>query len=67
MAKFNLVGVVTVSTYTTIEADSLEEALELAERRHDMMHISSNNADSPEDVWMIDEIDGTPYKIKLED
>jgi len=67
MKQFNLIAKITISTYTTIEAETLEEAMKLAGERSDMMSISSNNADTPNKVWMIDELDGTPYEIESED
>ena len=64
MPKFNLVGKVTITTFTSIVADTLEEAIQEAENRHDMMSIASNNGDSEDDVWMIEEIDGKAFDIK---
>ena len=32
-----------------------------------MMSVNSNNGDSAEDVWMIEELDGEPYEIKIEE
>ena len=48
-------------------AASEEEALKLAEKRDDKMFISSNNGDTAEDVWMVDELDGDPYELSIED
>jgi len=66
MKKFELTAKITITAFTTIEAETLEEAIEKANNRHDMMSIASNNADTPDDVWMIEELDGMPYEIKAE-
>ena len=64
--EFNFSAKITITTYTTVEAGTVEEAIEIAKERMDMMSVHSNNGDSPEEVWMIDELDGTPYDINLE-
>lgn len=66
MKKFELTAKITITAFTTIEAETLEEAIEKANNRYDMMSIASNNADTPDDVWMIEELDGMPYEIKAE-
>ena len=66
MQEFNLTAKLTITTFTTVEAKTLEEAIEIAEQRTDMMSVSSNNGDSPIDVWMIEDLDGTPYEIKVD-
>ena len=60
---FEITGLVTISTFTNVEAETEEQALEIAKRRRGMMSIASNNADSADDVWMIEEIDGEPYNL----
>lgn len=65
--KFNLTAMLTITAFTTIEAETIEEAIEKANQRKDMMQIATNNGDIPEEVWMIDELDGVPYKIKIEE
>lgn len=67
MKKYTVTGKITITTYTTVEANSEEEALKLAEKRDDKMFISSNNGDTAEDVWMVDELDGDPYELSIED
>lgn len=64
MKQFKLTAKIVISTYTTVEAETLEEALEIAEQRADMMQITSNNGDSEEECWMVDELDGTPSEIQ---
>jgi len=43
-------------------ADSLEEAIKIAQDR-DLMGITSNNGDTEDFVWMCDELDGYPKDI----
>lgn len=64
MKKFNLTALVTVSAQTTIEADTLDEAIEKASKRTDMMSIVTNNGDTADYVWMVEDLDGTPFKIR---
>ena len=63
MEKFNLVAKITISAFTSVKAETLEKAIQLANERKDMMSIASNNGDTPDEVWMIEELDGTPYDI----
>ena len=65
--SFNICGKVTVTTFTTVEAENAEEALKLASKRRDMMSVTSNNGDFADNVWMIEELDGEPYEIKIEE
>lgn len=60
--KYKLTAKMTISVYTEVEADSLEEAIKIAEDR-DYMSIASNGADSEESEWMCDELDGYPFEI----
>ena len=62
MATFNLSAVVTVSTYTTVEADTLEEAIEIAEEREVEMGGIQSGVDYNES-WVVEEIDGTANHI----
>ena len=63
MKKFTIEAMITVSAYTEVEAENVEEAIKIAEARTDMMSISSNNGDEPNTVWMIEELDGTPFNL----
>jgi len=63
MKKFTLSGKMTITVHTTIKAKSIEEAIKLADERTDYMSLSSNNGDSEDEVWMAEELDGTPYEI----
>ena len=62
MKTFNLCARIVVSAYTTVEANTLEEAIEIAKNRPNMqiLHTGGDNAD---ENWMIDELDGTPSNI----
>ena len=64
MKEFELTAKITITTYTTVEAETLQEAISIAEERTDMMSIVTNNGDYPEVCWVVDELDGTPYEIK---
>lgn len=63
MKKFNLSAKITISLYTSIEAETIEEAIEIAKERETMQIINdcSYNEDS---VWMASDMDGEPYDIK---
>jgi len=63
MQEFKLSAKVTVSVYTTILADTLEEAISIAENDRQMMTITTNNGDEETDCWVCEELDGTPFDI----
>ena len=65
--EYNLVAKITVTTFTTVEANSEEEAIQKGKERQSLMSVVSNNGDSEEDVWMVEELDGMPYDIKIEE
>ena len=60
MASFELSCVVAVSAYTVVEADTLEEAIEIAKSRQVVIR---GRGESDHDAWMIDEADGEPMDI----
>lgn len=62
MKTFTISANVTISTYTKVEADTLEEAIKMASER-DFMEIPYNNYHTEDEFWMVDEIDGTPYDL----
>ena len=64
--KYTLGAYLTISTYTEVEADSLEEAIEIASGR-DVCEIHTDGIYTKEELWMVDELDGVPQNIKLED
>lgn len=66
MPRYNLTCAVTVSAYTTVEADSLELAIEEAEQRGMAMRFNGSAAE-PDELWCVDEIDGEPLDIAGEE
>lgn len=66
MKVYQIAALVTVGVTTRVEANSEEEALKIASERKDMMSIASNNGDSIDEVWMVEELDGEPYRILIE-
>lgn len=67
MKKFKISGLITVSCYTEIEANSEDEALSKAELRTEKMMIVTNNGDLSNKVWMIEELDGEPRNLSIDD
>ena len=66
MPTFKFSAFVTVSAYTEVEADTLEEAMEEAEGREVViggLHSGTQAAES----WIIDEADGSAENISLDD
>ena len=63
MKKYNLSGNVTISLYTTIEANSLEEAIEIAEDR-DIEKYEWGIEKQKNEVWVAEEYDGDPNNIQ---
>ena len=64
MEKYNLSASITVSVYTVIEANSLEEALKIAEGR-DIERGEWNNKNQKNVVWVNDELDGEVKDIEF--
>lgn len=62
MPIFNLSCSVTVSAYTEVEADTLEEAIEEAEGR-DVAIGRLHTGNEPNEVWIIEDADGSPEGI----
>jgi hypothetical protein len=63
MAKFLLGCKVTVSAYTEVESETLEDAIEEAEGREVAMG-GVNSGNSPDEFWIIDDADGSPQDIR---
>lgn len=63
MPLFKLSGLVTISIETTVEAETLEKAKEIAIRRHIE---PKNYRDKLQnlDAWTHEEYDGEPYRIE---
>lgn len=64
MPKFKLGAVVTVSAYTTVEADTEEEAREIAEGR-DVTLGGIGSGVYEDESWIIDDPDGVPEGIHI--
>ncbi len=64
MPKFQLTCDVTVSAFTIVEADTLQEAIEIAEDRTPVIGGIGTGEDSDEN-WVIEEADGLPKNIHL--
>ena len=62
MKKFALIAEITISLYTEVEAETLKEAIEIAEERP-LMTIIKTGGETKYDTWMSDELDGMPEKI----
>ena len=62
MKKFALTAEITISLYTEVEAETLEEAIEIAEER-DLMTVVGTGGETKYDTWMSDELDGMPENI----
>lgn len=62
MPKFKLEGRVKISIYTTVEADTLEEAIEIAKCR-DIEQYSYGEKVQSDRVWVSDDFDGFPVDI----
>jgi hypothetical protein len=61
MKTFHLTCKLGISAYTIVEANNLEDAIEIANDRQLMQIV--NSGDTADDTWMVDELDGTPYDI----
>lgn len=61
MPKYSLSCRVTVSAYTNVEADSLEEAIEAAVNRE--VVLSGRGGEDADEEWIIDDADGLPEDI----
>ena len=64
--KFNLTCQVTVSAITEVEAESPEEAILIAKDRDIGLHFNGSGTD-PEEVWCIEEADGSASNIRVQE
>jgi hypothetical protein len=62
MKEFLISAKVTISVYTKVEAETLEEAIEIAVDRTPMS-IIPDGVDNENENWMVDEIDGIPFDL----
>lgn len=63
MKTYIFTGEVTVSCYTKVEANSLEEALEIAEERADNIDKAQWKDRRENEMWLSDGYDGTVQNI----
>jgi len=63
MRKFKLEATVTISIYTEVEANNLEDAIEIA-RERDIEKSHWGDKDQSKYAWVNDEYDGEPQDIK---
>lgn len=64
MKTFDLSAKVTIGIYTTVEANSLEEAIEIAEKRHIETAWLNSSSRQAKEVWVSEGFDGMPVNIK---
>lgn len=64
MKTFRLTGVVTVSAYTEVEAETEAEAIKKAMEREVVLGGFVGAADGTEE-WVIDDADGTPQDVTV--
>jgi len=62
--EYNLSASVTISIYTTVEANSKIEAIEIAEDR-DIVQYEFGREDEKNDNWIAEEYDGLPQDISV--
>ena len=61
--EFKLDALITVSAYTIVEAESLEEAIKISKERNSTY--SERNTDVKKyEMWIVEEIDGEPQNIE---
>lgn len=60
--KFNLSAAVTVSAWTVVEAESLDEAIAKSANRQAVLGGIGSGA-LPEESWIIEDADGDPMNI----
>lgn len=63
MSEFKLTGVVTISVYTEVEAETLEEAIEIAGERG-IENAEHNTEQQVKEAWVSEEYDGEVVEIK---
>lgn len=61
MKKYKLRATVTVSAWTEVEANSLDEAIEKAENR--TVAWRDDGGATPDEEWIVEELDGEPCDI----
>lgn len=65
MKKFNFTGTVKITVYTEVEAETLEEAMKIAEERADEIDKAHWKDVRVTDMWLCDDFDGMVQDITL--
>ena len=60
---FTLVSKVTVSAYTEVEAETIDDAIKIASQRQAAIG-GVGTGTLPDEMWIVDDIDGEPYDIQ---
>jgi hypothetical protein len=63
MKKFELTATVTISVYTTVNAENIKDAIEIAESRG-IEHSDFGYQNQEYEAWVSDEYDGFPQNIR---
>lgn len=63
MKEYRLKSKITISAYTVVEADTLEEAIEIAKSRDTIDYINTSRYNT-KDTWISEEVDGEPFDIQ---
>ena len=63
METFELSAMVTISIYTEVEAETIKEAIKIAESRYDIEKKEWHD-ELEKQVWVVDDYDGEPFNIK---
>jgi hypothetical protein len=64
--EYKIEAKVTIGIWTIVEADSIDEAVSLAEKRDDKMSFVNNSGMTAKDAWIIEEIDGDPFDLYVD-
>lgn len=69
MPNYTVVGLLTISVHTRVEANSPEEAIEIARGRDvpGLCHQCSNSERADEEWSTSGELDGEPYDLAIEE
>lgn len=65
--KYTLSAHITVSAYTVVEADSLEEAVAASKEREVDTDFGGGVRPDHNTSWVVSAIDGEPHNIRAED
>jgi hypothetical protein len=66
MSTYIVFASVTVSAYTTVEADSEAEAIKIADNRSVELSTSFGPTEQSRDSFVVEEADGEPFDLRAE-